>query len=174
MHANVRAVVLLAVLTSGCVLPREAISPYGKKTTVYPMEGGSQTGELIAASTDSIWLGQGGSIWSFPSARIKKVNVQRHKFGGSRTFAWMAISGAASGTLLAIACASYEGSSGGGGCVAIVPATAAIFVGIGSLFALSNYYSSNYHLVPADTLRLKTYSRFPQGLPDTLRWRRGP
>jgi hypothetical protein len=178
MLANGKAVTLLAVLVGGCVLPREAISPYGKKATVYPVDGGSQTGELIATSADSIWLMQSGNIWSLPKARIKKVNIERHRFTGARTFLWMSISGAVSGSMLAMACHSYESSSDGNGsssgCLGILPGTVAVFLGIGSIFALSNHYSSNYHLVPTDNSRLQAYSRFPQGLPDTLRWRRAP
>jgi predicted neutral ceramidase superfamily lipid hydrolase len=173
-NARVLSAVAVVCALTGCVLPGAQVSPYGKPTTLYLRDGGGVSGELLAATADSIWLMREARISSYGSEKVRKLNVERHKFDGKRSMLVSVLSGVATGTALAIACNRYEATSQDNSteCTAVIPATALVFAIPGALFALSNNYSSMYHLVPSDTGRLRAYSRFPQGLPDTVRMAR--
>lgn len=163
-----------ASLLGGCVFPGQHVSPYGKTATLYLRNGQEVVGELISTNNDTIWVRERETITGFAHATIRKVNVERHPFDGKRSITVSAISGLVTGVALATACSSYNRSqnSSSSECTGVLPATVLVFAGVGGLFALSNDYSSQFHLVPADTGRLRSYSRFPQGIPDSLRWRR--
>jgi hypothetical protein len=162
-----------AAAMSGCVFPGQHISAYGKTATLYLRDGHEVVGELIATSGDTIWVRERDVVTGFAHTSIRKVNVERHPFDGYRSIAVSAISGLVTGAALGAACGSYNRQSGSSsGCSGVLPGTLLFFVGVGSVFALSNDYSSQFHLVPADTGRIRSYSRFPQGIPDSLRWRR--
>lgn len=161
------------MLAGGCILPGASVSPYGKPATVYTARGGSATGELIAASADNIWLLQNGSLAVFATSSIVSVDVERHRFDGSKTVKRMTLTGLATGAALTVSCIRYNSHDGGngGGCGGVLLGTTGVFAAIGGLLAISNDHSSMYHLVPTDSNLLRAHSRFPQGLPDSLRAR---
>ena len=174
MRQNSRAaLVLIAVLAGGCILPRASVSPYGKSATVYSARGGAATGELIAANAENIWLLRNGSLDVFGTSSILTVDVERHRFDGMKTFKWMTLTGVATGAALTLSCIRFRSHDGGnaGGCGGVLLGTTGVFAGIGSLLAISNDHSSMYHLVPNDVNQLRAFARFPQGLPDSLRAR---
>ena len=161
-----------ALLISACVLPGPGHTPYGRVATLYPVGDNPVgiRGELLAAS-DTLWVNVNGSLVGRSWRDLQQVNVQRHRFGGKRSFAALAIGGAATGLGMMLACHSYYSSSDGGdgaGCIGLVPMFTAIWVGGGSIFAFANYLSATRSYRPGDP-RLAALSRFPQGLPDTVR-----
>ena len=161
-----------ALLTGACVLPGPGHTPYGRVATIY-VKGDNSTGirgELLAAS-DTIWLSVGGMVVGRDRRDLLQVNVQRHRAGGKRSYAYLAAGGAGTGLGMAAACASYESSEGSGdaaACILLVPFFTALWLGAGSIFAFTNYMSATKSYDPKD-LRLPGFSRFPQGLPDTVR-----
>lgn len=178
MRRRARASVVLAALlvggvggVGGCVVSKAGISPYGKTATLYPRNGSSVSGELIASNSDSIWLLRNGAVTSYSSANVRAVDVERHGLDGRKTLVWMTLAGAATGSALTIACNQYNSDpqESNADCSGVLPGTLLFFAALGGIFAVSNDYSSMYHLVPQDTNRLRAFSRFPQGVPDSLR-----
>lgn len=163
-------VMLVVLLSASCIVPGAQISPYGKPTTLYTETAGRITGELIAVRGDSIWLLKDGQLRSFAAIGVSMLDVERHSFDGRKTLRWNAITGLVTGSALLVACSLYNNKDGSKsyGCPLVVPVSVALFSVLGSVFALTNDHSSMYHLVPADTLRLRAFARFPQGLPDSL------
>lgn len=163
---------ILPLLASGCAVRGLPISPYGRAVS---MKAGTEAirGELVAISADTIWVQQGDSLRPVVLAPSQRVDVQRHSFGLRRTVRWLGLTGLATAASLMIACNSYESSSEGGGdnsaCIAVLPATSLFFGVAGLIFGAGNQWSSVHRLAAADTARLRSFSRYPQGLPASLR-----
>lgn len=164
--------ILVPLLLSGCAVKGAPVSAHGRPVTI--QSGNQRTqGELIAVTGDTIWILQRDSLRAEVFARGQQVLVQRHDFGMRRTLRWMGITGLATGISLMIACNSYESSGDGGGddasCLAVLPGTLLVFGVAGLLFGAGNQYSSNHRFTASDTARLRSFSRYPQGLPDSVR-----
>jgi hypothetical protein len=125
-----------------------------------------QKGELLAAGADSIWLLRGDTIVSVATTHIRNVEVERHSFTGRRMMGIMAGAGLVYGIALGVACSSYEG---GGDCGSVALGTMALYVGAGSVWALSTMYSSKYRFSPSRWDEIRAFARFPQGIPDSVR-----
>ena len=162
--------VLLLPLLSACVISGTSVSPNGRSADVKSRALGSQRGELLASRSDSIWLLRDGVVLAIPMSDVNAVTVERHAFGGKRTVAWSAGIGAVTGVAMSIACASYKpkSRSASSGCAGWLPGTAAVWTGLGSLFAISNAHSADFHLDARDSVRLRAFARFPQGMPTTF------
>ncbi len=173
MNGIGRVVFAVALLSlPGCVRPGAGISPLGRQATIHPRWSGPLQGELLAVSSDTIWLLSGDLVSALQSDAIDRIVVRRHDFDAQRTFKWMAIAGAATGVALMISCNSYESSPDGTGesgrCFGTIPVSVLTFLLGGSLFAISNHLSAHRRFAPRDTQLLRPYARFPQGLPDTV------
>src|SRR5687767_8228866 len=94
---------LLAVLVGGCALPPPRLSPTGRHTSVH-MASSRVSGELIAVTPDTVWLltRPNGVLTPFRAESIVRLDVQRHRMGGTRTMQVMSLVGAATGLLLTI------------------------------------------------------------------------
>ena len=162
---------LLALSVSGCLLSGAPISPYGRHAEVQRREGGDHRGELLAASPDSVWLMRDSSLTAYPTSTLLGVNVKRHNLDMKRTLTTMAIAGVIFGGAMLSACNAYNAMPGESDtdCGDVFPIGIALGLGGGVLFGALNEYSSKHHLAPLDTDKLRSFSRFPQGIPDTLK-----
>lgn len=162
----------LAALAEGCALRGLPVSPYGRTATLIG-ERNTMKGELIALSADTIWLRSESTLLPHASASYRQVQVQRHDFGLRRTLNWLGWAGVGTGTALMIACNSYESSPDGGGssggCIGVLPGTVLFFAAAGLVFGSINEYTSRHRIRPTDVERLRPFTRYPQGLPDSLR-----
>jgi hypothetical protein len=169
---RVASIMLIPLLVSGCLVRGTPISPYGREVTlVGPHERIS--GELIAVASDTIWVLGDAGLRAKRLTEERRIDVRRHNFGFGRTMRWMLTAGLATGGALMISCQSYESSDDGSGdsatCLAVVPMTGLVFAGFGLLFGSINEYTTVHRVAPAESGRLQGFSRYPQGLPDTLR-----
>lgn len=157
---------LAAVLIAGCALPPPRLSPTGRSTTVHTRNE-RVAGELIAVTPDTVWVltRPGGVVTPFSAQSIVRLEVQRHGMGGTRTMQIMSVVGATTGVLLTTACSQVDDIS----CSGVVPGTLLTYIGLGALFAVVNSQSAWMKYAPAQLILAQPYTRFPQGLPDTLR-----
>lgn len=77
------------VATTGCVLHGAKISAYGRQAEVLPTVGMTMRGELIAATADTIWIFNNAGLLPYNTAELRRVDVDRHRFGMGRTLRWM-------------------------------------------------------------------------------------
>ncbi len=157
---------LAAVLVAGCALPPPRLSPTGRHTSVHTPTN-RVSGELIAVTRDTVWLltRPDGVLTPFRAENIVRLDVQRHRMGGTRTMQIMAVVGAATGFLLTISCSQVEDAS----CGAVLPGTMLPYLAFGALFAVVNFESAWMKFSRPEVTAARAYSRFPQGMPDTLR-----
>lgn len=164
-------IVALPLAASGCVTAGAPISAYGRPATVHA-EGARTSGELLAASADTVWMLWSSGLRPIPASSIRRVDVQRHTFGLRRTLKWLGFAGLGTGAALMISCSSYYSSQedgGGADCYGVVPGTMLVFAAAGLLLGSINEYTTKHRLRGVDTERLRTWSRYPQGIPDLLR-----
>jgi hypothetical protein len=156
---------MLCALIVGCALPSQRISPHGRSTMVHT-DRYRLNGELVAVTEDTVWLfaRPDSSLVSVPRPSIVRLDVQRHQMSTGRTVKLMALAGAATGVLLAIACSSVDDD-----CGMVIPAITLPFVGLGAVFGVFNFESAWMKHEPGEISRARSYARFPQGIPDTLR-----
>lgn len=163
---------LLPLVLTGCVLRGPPISPYGREVTVHSASEAVR-GELIAVTTDSIWVLQPSTLRTLALRDQRTVEVIRHNFGFRRTLRWMVTAGVVTGGALFVSCASYESSSDGsgdaGGCLLVIPGTTAVYAVAGFLLGGLNERNTRQRVSPAEVARLQPLSRYPQGLPDAAR-----
>lgn len=160
---------LLALALTGCILSGAPISPYGRHAEI-KRQGGDVRGELLAASPDSVWLMRDSAMVAYPTSTLLGVNVKRHDLGMRRTLTTMAIAGVLFGGAMLSACNAYNAmpDEADTNCGDTFPTGFLLFLAGGVLYGAINEYSSKHHLAPRDTEKLRAFSRFPQGLPDSL------
>ncbi len=163
---SLASVLLATTLVTGCVLPPARLSPNGRSTVLHVADG-QVHGELIAVTPDTVWLltQPGGVPTPFSANSVVRLDVQRHRMGGTRTIQIMSVVGTATGALLMVACGQVDDAS----CGAVLPATLLTYLGLGALFAVVNSHSAWMSYTPAQFMVARPYTRFPQGMPDTLR-----
>src|SRR5262245_48276653 len=74
------AVLVMMLLAAGCA-SGHGLSPYGRPATLHGVVQRT-SGELLAASTDSIWLLRDSDIVGFSAASVSRVDVERYQFRG--------------------------------------------------------------------------------------------
>ena len=155
-----------AILVAGCALPSPRISPTGRSATVHTRTERVH-GELIAVSPDTLWVltRPGGVITPLSAQSIARLDVKRHAMGGTRTMQIMAVMGATTGTLLTAACSQVDDTS----CGTVLPGALLTYLALGALFGVVNSQSAWMKYTPAQFMLAQPYTRFPQGLPDTVR-----
>ncbi len=119
-------------------------------------------GELIAVSTDSVWVLRGLELLTAPVARVSLVRLRRHKLDGAAGLIWTVVGGVVTAGLLTAACNSVDGAECGGLFAGVMVPWAVI----GGLSALSLEASSRQDFRPGEYAGLRAYARFPQGLPE--------
>ena len=163
---NLASAFLAATLAAGCALPAPELSPNGRRSRLrMPTE--QVIGELIAVTPDTVWLltKAGGTLVPFDAKSVDRLDVQRHRMGGTRTLQIMSLVGAVTGALLMASCVQVDDAD----CGAVFPGALLTYIGVGAVFALVNSESAWMKYTPSQFIIAKPYARFPQGLPDTLR-----
>lgn len=160
------------VVVTGCLGSAPPITPYGHPVSVRGIDGTRERGELLASTRDSVWIASRARLLAFEAAGIHEVRLRRHEFGFQQTLKWMLVAGLATGTALMVSCNNYyasEGGSSGGDCMVPLVAMPLSFGVAGLLFGALNERSMTYRIRPNELHRLPPFSRYPQGLPDTVR-----
>ena len=122
-------------------------------------------GELIAVSSDTVWVLTDSQLVRVPAQSVVRVRVKRRPIGAGGIMKWALTVGFLSGVGLAVACGSVEDTSG---CGVLIPAflvNGALFGGLWAGVAGSEY--SNAEPFEFEQ-RLRQFARFPQGLPQTF------
>jgi hypothetical protein len=163
-----RTLISIAIATTaGCTLSGPGVSPYGRLTTINPSERRkTSAGELIAVSSDSVWLLGRDSLFTFGMGGISSIEVQRHQFNAKRTFIHSLVVGVAAGAALGYACSTVEDTDG---CGAVFPVIAGFFTAGGAVLAIGTEQSSKFYFAPYQWSDIRAYARFPQGMPDSAR-----
>ena len=160
-------IAIVTATTAACTLAGPGVSPYGRLTTINPLaRRTSSSGELIAVSSDSLWLLSRDSLVTFGIGAISSVDVQRHHFTAKRTLVHSAVIGIATGAALTAACASVDDTEN---CGAVFPVFALAFTALGAVLAIGAEESSKLHFAPYQWPDMRAFARFPQGMPDSAR-----
>jgi len=127
-------------------------------------DGREAKGELIAVSSDSLWLLRHNALSVFPLAGTRQVDVRQSSFGAAKALLWSLAAGLISGAALTAACESVEGD-----CGAVLPAVLLSWTFFGGIAALA-VEPSHYAEFPTPAAdQLRPYARFPQGMPEAFR-----
>jgi hypothetical protein len=162
-----RTLIAFGVLTTAaCTLAGPGVSPYGRLSSIYPVQRPASSGELIAVNADSIWLLRRDSLLAFGMAGIRGVEVQRHRFTAKRTLLVSVVAGVVSGAALTLACSSVEDAEGCGG---VFPAMVVATTALGGVLAIGANASSKFYFAPHQWSDMRGFARFPQGMPDSAR-----
>lgn len=118
-------------------------------------------GELIAVSTDSVWvLGDSGLV-AIPANEIRRVLVKRTPLGSEGFLAWGLIVGASTGVVLQLACEQDPDLQ----CGNVFVVNLLGWTGVGALWGA--VAGSSHRSIGSGQIdvMLRRYARFPQGLP---------
>ena len=164
------SLLVLALVGSGCAVSGAPVSPYGRDVSI-AVRDERVRGELLGVGSDTLWVLQGTAVRAVSLSTGRRIEVRRHTFDMRRTLKWLGIAGVATGATLMAACQSYEADGGGGGndCLAVLPATALFFGVSGLILGALNDHTTVHRLAPSDTVRLRAFSRYPQGIPPWIR-----
>ncbi len=168
---RVVSALLLLVATGACSLAGGPLSARGRQTVVRPVSGKPVSGELVAASRDSVWLLTSDRLLGFSAQEVSDIAVRRLEFGGRYVMTWMATAGLAMGIGLAKACDSYNHIQGEEriSCGSKFVGPVVVFLLGGAVMAGAQNARSRYRFGPLEIEQARRFARFPQGLPDTLR-----
>jgi hypothetical protein len=162
---------LAFALAAGCAAAgcatHGSTSVYGRTVTVVQMDQPSRVkGELLAIDEQRIWLSTKEGVRDVETVSIREVRVQRHGEGSTVRRIGL-IGGLVSAVALTAACSSVEGNSGG--------ECAVVGLAIGGAWALTGLAaahgldrSSELRMAASDG-SLRSYARFPAGLPKGVR-----
>ncbi|HEX9188879.1 MAG TPA: hypothetical protein VGB87_17490 [Vicinamibacteria bacterium] len=153
----------LPFLAGGCAAGAPDV--LGRSVTLVPkvQEAGAVKGELLAADRDRIWVRTKDGVRDVDPATLREVRVRRHGLTGSWARGWGLAGGLVSGIALTAACASVEGN-GAGGCAGVGGVVGGLWVAVGLASSPGLESSSRLRLDPGAS-DLKSYARFPSGLP---------
>lgn len=159
----------LALCLAGCATTRPTVSVLGRNVDVRPStkgdDLGAAKGELLAVGPEQLWVKEPSGVRELPLARIEQVRVKRHDWNGRRAWMWTVIGALATGGVLTASCASVEGNDSCAGVGAGVGLTWLLFGGLSA----ASLESSSVERVRAPHFEsLKSYARFPQGLPEQV------
>jgi hypothetical protein len=164
----------MSLFATGCVIPGPQISPYGRQATTRFAGGGEVIrGELLAATSDTVWFLENGVISRYPTRDLSDIAVRRHPFTAQRAFTAMMIGGGVTAVAMMVACGRYNAmpNEGNTECGPVLPVTLLLYALPGLLFATGQHYNSQIRMAPSEVDRLRPYARFPQGIPDSVRAR---
>lgn len=132
--------------------------PLGATVRLSMSTGGSQSGELLAARRDSLWLLKHQLIHGIALPDVSRVNVRGKGIGRGGILLWTVIGGGVTGGALTAACSSVAEGCGG-----VFAGTMLAWAIVGGVAAVLT--QSPHRWVDASPEALAPYSRFPQGLP---------
>ena len=118
-------------------------------------------GELIAATTDTVWVLDSAVLYRVPLGSIQQVEFRRFESGASTAWIWGIAAGLVSAGALTAACSSVEGNDGCGSVFPAVMVRWMLWAGLGA----ATLSASSGETLPPNVDALQPYARFPQGLP---------
>lgn len=141
-------------------------SPFGTEVRVR-INAEETRGELLAVSTDSLWIQTKSRMVALPRLGLAKVEYRKHMFGARRTLGiGLAISGVTTLGIVA-ACNSPEAESGSG-CGNVGAGWFAVTSAL-SLLSSAIAHGVDWKTLPPEQWdQLMAHARFPQGLPPQL------
>jgi hypothetical protein len=160
-----RLVVAIAVLCApACVIARgDRNLVHGTYVRVDTDQGDwphPLAGELVAVDSDSLWVFQDRELLSVPMDAVSRASIRRSVPGGRTALIWSLLGGLITGGALTAACASVASD-----CGSVFTGTMLAW-GISAAVAIPSMEGSRYKRIreplPND---LRSYARFPQGLP---------
>lgn len=158
---------LVPTLASGQEYPfrREADFPpmelvMGREAWI-ELDSTTLEGELMAVSSDSLWVLSFTTLVGVPLNSILGVDVRMHNWDTGRMLTWNLLAGVGSAFALSAACNSVDDTSGCGG---VILSWTAIWGVVGGLAGIFMVKTSRREVAPTP-LTLQPYVRYPQGLP---------
>lgn len=146
-----------ASISAGTVVPRELVLG---RTAKVRTAAGRLTGELLAVTSDSVWMDIGGRWMAFPLTDQSRVTVRMHSMDGTKMAIWNLVAGLGSAAALSAACNSVEDADCGG----VFPAWTLAWGLLGGISGALVARSSHRTLSPHPDA-IQPYVRFPQGMP---------
>lgn len=140
------------------------LSPLGTEVRLMINEQESR-GELLAVSTDSLWIETKSRTVALPRLGLAKVEYRRHKFGARRVLATGLIISGVSTLGIVAACNSPEVSMSASECGSVTAgwlAATSVLSLLSSGIGQGNDWKT---LLPEQFDQLVAHARFPQGLP---------
>ena len=124
-------------------------------------------GELLAVMGDTVWVQRVGAPGSVPFAfdDVIAARVRAHGAGDSWTMRRVFMGWGATSLGLMVACVQAEAAD----CSAVLLVMAIPWGIIGGVAAISNESGTWLRFLQEELTALRPYSRFPQGLPASLR-----
>lgn len=151
----------IAAAGASCVPGAAREGVLGRPVRVLPEQRGPLvTGELLAVGVDTLWLLTRTGMQAIPRDAVRGVYVERHGFGARKAVIWAAAGGVITAGAITAACAS-EGED----CAAVFANVMLVWGLAGTLAAGSADVSRWMAVVPDEWDALRSYARFPQGLP---------
>lgn len=133
--------------------------------------GEMRTGELLAASADSIWIMDNSQVVGFARSNVRAIKYRRHNFTPQRALVAGAVVTTATTVAFGAACSQYQQTTEGAGvlCGNAVGSWFGISASLTGITALWTALRSwpSFSLTKWD--QLSAYARFPQGLPASMR-----
>ncbi len=141
-------------------------SPFGTEVRVR-INAEETRGELLAVSTDSLWIQTKSRMVALPRLGLSTVEYRRHKFGARRTLGiGLAISGVT--TLGIVAACNSPDVEPGSGCGTVGVGWLAVTSAL-SLLSSAIARGGDWKTVPPEQWdQLVAHARFPLGLPPLL------
>lgn len=158
---------VLALALSACATATPKLPVGGRPVELKPTEGRKGPplkGELLAVGPERLWILGPDGVRGVPAKEIEQARVRLHGLDGRKAGLWAIVGGLVTGAALAAACASAESDN----CGAVFGVTALSWALIGGPSAVSLGRSSQLRVRGPDFEPLRSYARFPQGLPEGL------
>ncbi len=159
---------LLALWHNPAAAQMDSTKILGSTVLLKPIAGHRvpvEEGELIATSRDSLWLLLPGRLEAVPRGAVLRVRVNRKKMGAGMAWAWAGIGAVVTGVALTAACSTVADSCGG-----VFLATGVVWALVGAAAAPS-IAGARWEDIDAWG-DLPPHTRFPQGLPTGVDYRR--
>lgn len=160
--------VTLCLTSRAQAQPASPNSPTGAEVKVVladPQRPITVRGELLAIDSTQVWLLVDHRTATFERAKVVRLDVRAHKFGGLRGFIGGLVGGVATGIGMAAACGAIDDPSGCGGFVAAWEAVWLLVTGISAAFMERNSWD---RLPLTSWSRIADYARYPQGAPPAM------
>jgi hypothetical protein len=163
ISARLRGIGLVLAACGGTPLcAQTAPTLRGTRVEVFARQQ-SHTGELLAVSSDTLWVWGESGLMASPVSSLTEVRIRQHSFTSGTMLLWGVFGGITSGVILTVACSSYQAEELS--CGPVLPVFTLSGLLMGGLAALISGPSAYREFSPTQTQDLRAYARFPQGLP---------
>lgn len=155
------------------VLNAQSASPAKPYGTQVSLRVGAReiTGELLAATTDSVWILRERRPVAFARSEIDRTRYRRHNFSGRRALIAGGVVTGVTTAAMAAACSSAnaESDNSSTNCGSFLGAWSAVS-GLLTLLSAGVASGGQWSTLPLTRWdELTAHARFPQGLPDSFR-----